>query len=242
MSHDLVFACYLFARFDVTPRSREAFVTFAAAEKVIHKLCEVASNSVVESKNEGSASLDPVLDFSVDGQNDIADEVGGVAGCGQNTSTLHGLVHGHLVAASGVDVRFCGWLDPDHWCLSKENLRFTLSDTEVLFVPSASFHEHSNHMDAVVWHSRILFSDNFVVKVHRINRDSVLPGVVLKSTCEEAVREEELVDFVNGWNTCIPPLLEESEASLQVLDVASKLLQRWITLVQPHGRDVVGDH
>jgi hypothetical protein len=86
-------------------------------------------------------------------------------------------------------------------------------------------------MDSIFWFLGVLLvSYDFIIEVHRVDRDSILSGIVLQGTSEETMSEEELVDRVGCRHSFIIPLLEEFKTILQVFDVRAKFLQRWITL------------
>lgn len=84
--------------------------------------------------------------------------------------------------------------------------------------------------------------DNLEVVSESINGDGVLSGVVLHSTGQESVSEEELVNPQTVWHTTSDPLVEEFKSFFEILDVTSQGLERGETLRQPHSGDLAISH
>lgn len=79
---------------------------------------------------------------------------------------------------------------------------------------------------------------NLVIKAQQVNRDGVLPGKVLLSTSQESLGEVETRDPELRGCPIIIPVLEEFEASDEVVHVASQGLQGWVGSLHPHAWDL----
>lgn len=79
---------------------------------------------------------------------------------------------------------------------------------------------------------------NLVIKAQQVNRDGVLPGKVLLSTSQESLGEVEARDPELRGCPIVVPVLEEFEASDEVVHVASKGLQGWVGPLHPHAWDL----
>lgn len=79
---------------------------------------------------------------------------------------------------------------------------------------------------------------NLVIKAQQVNRDGVLPGKVLLSTSQESLGEVEARDPELRGCPIVVPVLEEFEASDEVIHVASQGLQGWVGPLHPHAWDL----
>jgi len=170
-------------------------------------------------------------------QVDSETEVGGMAGCSQNTTSLRGLVEWALVDCIKVLVGLENGLKPHHGAASVKNLILRLAKCTSLVIPSASLKVHAVDVNSLL-RSRESVNvndvvDDFEVQVHRVNGNLVLTRIVLKSASQETVSKEELVDPEVLRNLRISPSLEEIKALSQVLDVAGERLQTWVRFSHP---------
>jgi len=125
----------------------------------------------------------------------VHDEVGGVTSGGQGSCSAQ-----DLVDWAHVDTRI--WLfsvlfgkEPKHWKLCVELLWLRVIQEVSSVVPSSTFKIHTVGKDSIFWGLSNLVVSNFVInlklKVKLINGNDVLSGIVLKSSSEESLWEEE---------------------------------------------------
>lgn len=80
-----------------------------------------------------------------------------------------------------------------------------------LVVPSCTFHVHAKDEATILRRLRdgcwVGIVAHLEVVAELVDSDLVLTGVVLKSTREEGLREEESTDPESGWSTVLDPLL-----------------------------------
>ncbi len=127
--------------------------------------------------------------------------------------------------------------EPYHWTLHEQNLQITFIQKPSWVVPFASLNKHSTDINTVIRGRWVFILDHFVVKDKLVNRDLILSGIILETTGEETLSEIELVYPEERWNTLIDPSLEEFQSLLEILDITSKGLQRWVTLAFPELRN-----
>jgi len=138
----------------------------------------------------------------------------------------------------------------DHGAASVQNLGVRLSEDTLFSIPFASFNVHTNNMDSIFRSSNTLaivrhIVNDLEVVTEGIDGDGVLSGVILHSTGQETMGEEELVNPEAVWDTAVDPLVEEFKSFLKILDVTSERLERRETLAEPHCGDLTvshGDH
>jgi hypothetical protein len=110
-------------------------------------------------------------------------------------------------------------------------------------VPSGSFKEHSIAERTIFR----LFSDlmvlNFIVNLEieteLINSNLCLTRIVLESSGEESLGEEEPRDPEGGWCTLIEPVLEEGSSLIQINDPRSEWLEGQESNSRPFSRDLI---
>ena len=209
---------------------------------LIRRCSLLANSSVVEGAEKRSASLGPMGWVLVSGHADEADEVSRVTSRGQDTFPVHREVERHQVDALGVLIDGLQRDEVEHRSHSEKHLRVTLIQEPSRGVPFAAFHVHTLHEDTVGRSGGILISLDLVVEVHDIDGNLVLSGVVLASTCQEAVSEEELIDPEDSWDAIIEPAFEELNTALHVFDIAAQWFERVETLHLPKFRDDVHSH
>lgn len=112
--------------------------------------------------------------------------------------------------------------DPDGFHLSEEYLWLRFLECFLLLIPSAAFNEESLDEDAVLcWFAKIVLvfvRNDLEVKVNGIDGDHILSCVVLLGTSQEGLCEIEARDPEYWWCTMVNPVLDELEASQEVLD------------------------
>lgn len=151
-----------------------------------------------------------------------------MTGCHQNTLTLRGLVNWAFVALELLELRSLARSEKHHWASHEENLRITLIEGLHFWVPLGSLKEHSHDIDSIVWSfSVFLVGDDLVIEAEKIDGDTVLSGVVLLSTSQESLGEEESSDPKDLWESILSPLFEPLESGQQILHVSSQSLERW---------------
>jgi len=156
----------------------------------------------------------------------INDEVSGVTRSHENTTTLTGLVKRTAVVHEILELSFEARSEPNHGHLNEEYLGITFSKSSSVIIPLASFEEHTLNVHTMSRRYSIFFiEDNLEVHTKLVNRDLLITSIVLQSTGEETLSEVELVDPHNRRNTFVNPGLEEEQAFLKILDVASKGFQ-----------------
>lgn len=160
-----------------------------------------------------------------------------MTGCAQRASTLECLVKWALVHTLDVQVKLSARLEPDHWAVSKENLRFTLVQVPGVGVPSASFDPHSDNMDSVYWRlNSFRVIDDFKVNIQSIDGQLLSSSIILESSSKETLCEVELIDLENLRDALFNPVREELKTSKQVFNIASKRFQGWVRLILPQIR------
>jgi len=169
-------------------------------------------------------------------------EVGRVTSGSQDTLTFNSLVKGALINVLEVDLGLNDRFEPHHHHSAVENLRVRFTEHTVYSIPLAAFQVHTVHMDTF-WRSRHLFQvdnvvNNFEVHSHSIDRNLHLSGVILKSASQETVSEVELVNPEVLGDLSVKPGLEELNTFNQILDVTSERLERWVTSLHPHSRNL----
>ena len=161
---------------------------------------------------------------------------------GKDTSSVHGEIERHIEDTCLVLVHSLDRDEPDHGALGVKNLRVTLSERLLTCVPLAAFHVHALDIDTVLRSSGTLISDNLVVQVHSVDGNLELSGIVLTSSGQETVCEEELVDPEDSRDAIVKPVAEELNTALHILDVAAQRFERVETLTLPKIRDLIQCH
>ena len=67
--------------------------------------------------------------------------------------------------------------------------------------------------------------DYLKIEVQLIDGDEVLTGIVLETTSQETLSEEELIHLIERRDSSVDPVLEEFKSLLQVLDITTKGFQ-----------------
>lgn len=159
---------------------------------------------------------------------------------GKYSSSLHSEIEWTWIDTLGDLVYQLNWLEPDHWSHAEQNLWITLSTHELLMIPLESFHVHTIDQYTMLWNLDSLWVlDNLKIDSHSINWNLLCSSVVLLGTSQETMHEEELVDPEDLWDFGIKPRLHEGQSILEILDVATKWLQRDETPLEPQGWDLV---
>ena len=154
-------------------------------------------------------------------QSDHNHEVCGMTGCRQRTASLTCLIHGAIVVRVILDLFLFAGLEPNHGALDEQDLGVAFVQEACVVVPFAAFDEHAEDVDAVLGGHRVLFLDDFEVKVELVNSYLALPSVILQRSRKETLGEKELVDPVKGRDAVVYPVLEEFKSLFQVCNVAS---------------------
>jgi len=188
-----------------------------------------------------------VTGFNLRGEGDVQHIVGGMSGGHQHTTPVSGLEQRAFVDACGHYVLLQGGDEVDHGAASVENLGVRFTESAFLGVELAAFDVHADNVDTVFGRADTLaivrhVMDNSEVVNEGINGDGVLSGVVLHSTGQESVSEEELVNPQAVWDTAGDPFVEELKSFFEILDVTSKGLERGETLGNPHSGNLAIGH
>lgn len=192
--------------------------------------------SVSERQEGGDTSSDPVVLVFVRRQVNVHHEVGRVAGGGEGSGSTEDLVNWAHVEAVCFSIDTAGrlrWLpfrlEPNQRQLDVELLWLGLVQLVSSAVPSGSFEEETVTEDTVVWSLLQLRWLNFIVHLEvegqLIDGEHVLSGVVLSSTGEESLREEESGQPEGGRHAVIVPLGNEDHPFVDVGDPGAKRLQ-----------------
>lgn len=76
------------------------------------------------------------------------------------------------------------------------------------------------------------------VKSDDVNGDDGLPGIVLQSSCEESLREEEPRDPEHRWDALVDPALDELHPLHQVQHPCCQGLQGGVSLGRERGESI----
>lgn len=128
-----------------------------------------------------------------------------MACCRQSTSPLTGLVDRAVIVGIVLDFFSEAGLEPDHGTLHKQNLGVALVQKPSLEIPLAAFNIEATNVDSVLRRRRIFVLNYLIVKDQLINRNFLLSGVVLETTCQEPLCEEELINPIERWNSVMYP-------------------------------------
>ena len=188
--------------------------------------------SVRECAYHCGTSLGPIRWRSFRGQADLENEVGRMACGGQCSLPLHGAVKWSHVDTLCFLFRNQDRLKPDHWAVREQNLWFAFPKD--CSVPFKAFHVHTLNIESFSWrYSVFLILDNLKVQSQFINWEFFHSSVVLKCSSHETLREEELVDPIEVWESRVNPKLEELQAVSQVFNVTTQSFHRWVTFGHP---------
>jgi len=146
----------------------------------------------------------------------------------QYTLTLRCLVNWGIVALELFE--FCGLARHEfhHRALGEKDLRITLVKGVHDCVPLATFHVHSIDVDTIFWHGHIFFiGDDFEIVSQKIDSNTVLSRIILLSTRQETLSEEESCDPKHLRKALFIPFLEPLKSTKKIFHVSCKTLQRW---------------
>jgi hypothetical protein len=132
-----------------------------------------------------------------------------VASCHEGSATIKGLVDWTVVVRVLLGIFLEARLEPDHGALDVEDLRITLINYASLPVPLAALNIETTDIDTVIRGRRIVVLDNIEIKDKLIDSDSIFTSEVLDGSSQETLREIELIDPEERWDTLINPILEE---------------------------------
>jgi len=170
-----------------------------------------------------------------------------MTGSHQDTLSVSSLEEGARENTCGDNLLLQSRHEVDHGAASVQNLGVRLSEETLFRIPLGSFDVHSNDMDSIFGGGDTLaiirhIMDNLEVITKGINSDGVLSGIVLHSTGQETMGEEELVDPEAFGNTASDPFVEELKSFFKILDVTTERLERRETLGDPHSGDLTIRH
>jgi hypothetical protein len=153
-------------------------------------------------------------------------EVGRVTSGHEHTLSLRGLVNRAVIALEGLELCGLAWLKQHHWTLCEENFRITLIQGLDLRIPFGSLNVHSDNIDTIFGSIDVLLIiNNGVIESKEIDSDTILSCIVLLSTCQETLSEEESGDPEHFRKSIVSPIREPLESSQEIFHVSSKSLQ-----------------
>lgn len=198
---------------------------------------------ITQRTNHSNTSLHPVgrIDISVCFQN--KNEVGRVTSCGKRTCTTNCLVKWAVIDASGWFLPVDGGVQPNHWGRLKQHFRARFLQFERVGVDTRAFDVHAIDV-ATLWGMRL---ECFVALVrpfetigNSVDGDLLGTSVVLESTCEEGLREEESGDPVGLGVAVLVPGFNHLETLDQITDPGAKRLHRRISNLTPNSWNLIG--
>lgn len=152
----------------------------------------------------------------------------------ENTLSLRCLVDWAVVRLVFGKVLRLARLEPHERAFSEEDLEITLDERVLVIAPLAAFKEHASDDDAVVRLGWVRINNHLEVVIEQINGYVVLSSIVLQGTSDESLREEEASDPQDVGQAVALPVSEPLEPFEQIFGVATKTLQRWEALGEPH--------
>ena len=175
---------------------------------------------------------------------EVDDKVGRVASRGQHAPALRRPVDWAEVVWKFRSFVVGGGLEPKDGHVGEQNLRVALHQRHMFVRPLGALEEHAVAVRAVLGLHREVVARRhcFKVKHHGVNRELVLPGVVLEHAGEERVGEEEPGDPKHGRRALVDPLLERLQPSDQLAYVRSQWLEARVRLLGPHRGNLPVEH
>jgi len=81
-----------------------------------------------------------------------------------------------------------------------------------------------------------LVLEDVEVESKEVDGDGVLARIVLLDPGQKGLSEEKPRQPEHRWRIVVEPILQEFETSQEVVDIATKRLQRRVRLLHPHPR------
>lgn len=200
-------------------------------------LASNASCSVIGHAEHSSASTDPVLRVLVGGQVHHHDEVSGVTGGGQLSSSLGSLVERALVSPIKLQVDLEDGLKPDDRELRNGNLVVHVLNHLLLVVPLSTFNEVTVDHDTCLREFLNGFhkaTHDVGLKSELINFEAVGTGMHLEGSGFETLREEEAGNPVRQRHAFFNPSAHEDDTLKEVIEPRLEGLERRIGPGDPH--------
>jgi hypothetical protein len=197
-----------------------------------------ADCSVIGHAEHSSASSNPVLGVLVSGQVHHHDEIGGVTGGGQLSSSLGSLVQGALVSPIKLEIDLKDRLEPDDGERGDGNLVVHVFNHLLLVIPFGTFNEVTMDVDSTLRE----LSDSLEKTSHDVGSESELinfetigTGMHLEGSSLETLREEEARNPVGHGHAFLNPSTHEDDTLKEIVEPRAERLQRGVGPGDPHG-------
>mmetsp|Transcript_43866 Transcript_43866/g.98300 ORF Transcript_43866/g.98300 Transcript_43866/m.98300 type:complete len:233 (+) Transcript_43866:211-909(+) len=154
----------------------------------------------------------------------------------------HPLPRGDFVAGTFImgevpHLRLLAWHEVDEGHAGVENFGLRLRQLPSLPIPATCFKEQAISVDTIIrLHREVLLLGVEEVEGQGVNGNLVLAREILRGSRGESLREVDTTEPEHHGRPVVHPFLEELETLNEVIDVATKRLQRRVRVFQPHGR------
>jgi len=201
-----------------------------------------STRSVIEHTEHGGGPSNPDTGLNLGWHVHMDNEVGGLTGGGEDTSTLTSLVARTSVLFDVSHVVFLG-LEPKHRHFTVQFTGFLIINYLFISVVTSTIHVESVHVNTVFWCLIDIFDTLGLKDVERelklVDGNLVTTGVSLQGTSQETLREEQTRDPEGHGGTVLQPVVHEDNTLLQVNVPGGKWLKGWVTNLSPVSRHLV---